>query len=119
MLQQGGRGIGGRKGPCGGLRPVGVHLVPPEGVKGPLRGSGGLARGILWAGIGRRARYRGRKGPCGDDAPEVVAGFTCAGIGSPAGGWWCLRGCGGRAHLRGLACGAHGVCFLVFCASLA
>ena len=24
--------------------------------------------------------------PCGDDVPEVVAGFTCAGMGSPAGG---------------------------------
>ena len=57
---------------------------------------------------------------CGDDVPEVVAGLTCAGMGSPAGrGGACVGavavvsasgGCGRYArrdgvHLRGLHCG--------------
>ena len=44
-----------------------------------------------------------------DDVPEVVAGLTCAGMVSTGERWWCLRGCGVLAHLRGRACGAHGV----------
>ena len=50
--------------------------------------------------------------PCGDDVPEVVAGLTCAGIGSPAGGGGACAGvgwpCSPPVALRGGMLAGHG-----------
>ena len=73
------------------------HTAPRGGgaVVGGRRYAG-VFRGCRWCGYGvhlrRLALWYGCREclrrfpcPCGDDVPEVVAGLTCAGIGSPAG----------------------------------
>ena len=43
--------------------------------------------------------------PCGDDVRRRGRAHLRGDRFTGGRWWWCLRGCGGRAHLRGLRCG--------------
>ena len=93
--------------PCGDGAP---EVVAGCTCAGMVRECGRLACPVLMAGPWWWTVGMSAAGPLAlaDDVPEVVAGLTCAGIGSPAGGWWCLRVVVALLTSGGVLAGSHG-----------